>query len=574
MVLEALCRDVACQRAEGLIDFILVSGDLAFSGRAEEYALVGQFFDGLAAAAEVERERIYCIPGNHDIDRDRQEFCFRGARVTLSNPSATDAFLSSPLADNFLTLLQRQDAYRDFERCYFAQQGRTPTEDGLGYVSRLTIDGISFAILGLDSTWLSAGGSDDHLHLLLGERQVLNAVAQIKETVDAPHIVVAMAHHPLHLLQDFDRRSVQARLDEFCHFLHVGHLHSPENRPTGNTAGGCLTLGAGAAFQTRYTQNAYSLVALDLVHGLRTVTIRHYSAAERSFSAGATNDYRIEVTAGETCDFRELAATITNLTSTAWPHYVASLLLAKKTELPVAVSGGHALASCEVIEAQPDGDLKRMSMALLTFRNVLGILLGRETLGEILQHHGDPVREYCAMLADLSDAEPSLVDRLNAQEQDALSLAGEEGSKSLFYTAALLKDLASAGDWDTLREQAERHLDSDSHGLAIEAQRMLALALANSPDSAEKAGAIDLYRRLVESAPPDPTDVGNLATLLAETGATQDAEAVLLRGVVACPPERLDYLSEVGHRIVEATGDKEFRERLRAAIAQRPHRER
>ena len=98
---------------------------------------------------------------------------------------------------------------------------------------------------------------------------------------------------------------------------------------------------------------------------------------------------------------------------------------------------------------------------------------------------------------------------------------------------------------------------------------MLALALANRTDATGKADAIALYRPLTKSAAPDPTDAGNLATLLLEAGAPEEAGATLLQGGAACPPERLDYLAEIGHRIVEATGNREFREQLRAAIVER-----
>ena len=98
---------------------------------------------------------------------------------------------------------------------------------------------------------------------------------------------------------------------------------------------------------------------------------------------------------------------------------------------------------------------------------------------------------------------------------------------------------------------------------------MLALALANAPDATDKAAAVALYRSLVESASPDPTDAGNLATLLTETGDHDQAKAALLQGLAICPPDRLDYLAEIGYRIVEATGDRDFRDRLMAEIEQR-----
>ena len=73
VVLKAMCRNILEQREAGTgADFILVTGDIAFSGKSEEYDLAEKFFDDLQAASGVLKGRIFCIAGNHDIDRDRR----------------------------------------------------------------------------------------------------------------------------------------------------------------------------------------------------------------------------------------------------------------------------------------------------------------------------------------------------------------------------------------------------------------------------------------------------------------------------------------------------------------------
>ena len=238
VVMRAMCEDIARRRGHGPVDFILITGDLAFSGKSDEYEFVGEFFDELAEASGVPRERIFCIPGNHDIDRDRQRFCFQGARAALQNQSAVDSFLGSPADEDFASLLSRESNFRAFQRSYFATQERTATPDGLGYVSRLAIEGVRFAVIGLDSAWIAEGGIEDHGRLLIGERQVIDAFNVAYDVDPSPHVVVAMAHHPVHLLQDFDRRPIQTRIEGKCHFLHCGHLHNPEEHPTGQSPTG------------------------------------------------------------------------------------------------------------------------------------------------------------------------------------------------------------------------------------------------------------------------------------------------------------------------------------------------
>ena len=52
-------------------DLVFITGDIAFSGKQEEYELAKQFIQNLSSATYVQTDRIFCIPGNHDVDRSR-----------------------------------------------------------------------------------------------------------------------------------------------------------------------------------------------------------------------------------------------------------------------------------------------------------------------------------------------------------------------------------------------------------------------------------------------------------------------------------------------------------------------
>ena len=232
VVLKAMCKNISQLRSEEkVLDFVLVTGDIAFSGKSEEYRLAEEFFEDFQAASGVPRKRIYCIPGNHDIDRTRQKLCFRGALSSLSNTSRVDEFLAG--GEELATLLTRQDRYRQFHNSAFHGQDRIPTQDGLGYVSRIAIEEVQLAIVALDSSWLAEGGIKDHGRLLIGERQAIDALELTLNGDPRPHVILGMAHHPFHLLQEFDRVPIQNRLEEVLDFYHCGHLHSPNTRMVG-----------------------------------------------------------------------------------------------------------------------------------------------------------------------------------------------------------------------------------------------------------------------------------------------------------------------------------------------------
>ena len=575
VVLHAMCEDITRQRATQPADFILVSGDLAFSGKAEEYEMAAGFFDALSAASGVPKQRIFCIPGNHDINRERQKLAFAGARASLQDQNRTDVLLGPSSREDLETLLQREESYRAFQASYFTGQDRAVSEDGLAYVSRLMIEDVQIAIVGLDSAWLAEGGIEDHGKLLLGERQVINALRLAYEGGDPPHIVLAMSHHPLHVLQEFDRRPAQARIERSCHFLHCGHLHEPEQRPAGYGANACLTLAAGASFETRQSLNTYAIVTLALLRAVRSVTTIHYNSRDGVFAAAAAHEFPIEVQPSGVCSVAELATAVSAFDAAlrAWPHYLAALLLDQKAEVPVPTATGFAFGSFAVMEGAAESDLKHRTAGFKAFRNALRVLYQRVPLPEIFQRHGTAVAQYGAALTELSAAHAPLRTRLDALEADARALAAIEPPESFSHTIAMLGEIAGAGDWALLREQAERHADSPSAPVARAARRMLALALANGTERADKEAATAIYRDLTEGDAPEPTDFGSLALLLDEGGDTENAKVVVLRGIAACAAGAMGYFSDIGHRLVEATGDRTFRRQLEAAIAERDRRE-
>ena len=123
-------------------------------------------------------------------------------------------------------LLRRQEDYRAFEACFLGEQAKEYTEDTLGYVSKLEVGDLRIAIIGLNSSWLSEGGESDDGNLLIGERQVDEAISLARGY--APHVVLSLQHHPFNLLQHFDRRPVQRKLESACD---VASLRPPARSP-------------------------------------------------------------------------------------------------------------------------------------------------------------------------------------------------------------------------------------------------------------------------------------------------------------------------------------------------------
>lgn len=567
VVLRALTDSIRARRSQGLaLDFILATGDLAFSGKKEEYDLVERFFDELVAASGVSKERIFCIPGNHDVNRDRQKLCFQGARSTLMSPNAVDPVLA-PKSDDIATLTQRQEAYRVFQASYFGGQPRTVTPDDLAYVSSLTIDDVVVAIVGLNSAWLAEGGSSDHGNLLLGERQVRNAFEE-SDKVDA-HIVIAMAHHPLHLLREFDRNAATRYIMGRCDFYHCGHLHQPESHGAGFDASACLTVAAGASFETRESQNTYSLIRLDLLAGTRTLTTVQYNPGQGAFELSNEVPFPIRLSPTATCTVGELAEAITAYDAMLRPHsfYLAALLTEDKTDLPIPAQAGHAFGALAILRDKPEDDYYRKAVAFLRFRNLLTVFCGRRPLADLLAQYGQAVRAYGAELHSRCQSDGILAKRLAQEDEDMLNLFAAQPAVS--FAVELFDDLVQSEDWELLAEQARRHLNNPDEETKVQARRMLASALAHGTEPGERDEAVLMFEALIRDAIAEPQDRVNLVTLLFDAGRSDDAKAAVLQAVVASPRDGLQTLSSIGQRIVGQTGDREFRKQLKAAIDER-----
>ena len=200
---NALLKDVTGRVDEnGPIDFVLVTGDIAFSGQEAEYELAAIFMQKLSEAASVDISRFFFVPGNHDVDRHVHEFAHVGALQILTSQQEVDRALGD--VDRIADLVARQAAYRNFLTALTPDQERIETADSLGYVTLLCLDVLRIAIVGLNSSWLS-GSNGDNLKLVIGERQVTNALDLVRDF--DPHVTIAMAHHPIEWLADWDQQS-------------------------------------------------------------------------------------------------------------------------------------------------------------------------------------------------------------------------------------------------------------------------------------------------------------------------------------------------------------------------------
>src|SRR5258708_1600075 len=73
VVLDSLLDDIRDRitKDDLAFDLIFLTGDIAFSGGPQEYDVAEAFVRRLAIACDVSLDAIYCVPGNHDVERSQ-----------------------------------------------------------------------------------------------------------------------------------------------------------------------------------------------------------------------------------------------------------------------------------------------------------------------------------------------------------------------------------------------------------------------------------------------------------------------------------------------------------------------
>ena len=258
-VLGRLATDVARLRAEiGELHLVVVTGDIANFGTADEYAQATAWLTGpLATAAGVTPAQIRVVPGNHDVHRGsitRTANVLAKGLLSEDDPQQAIAEVLSSESER-APLLARQSAYLTFAQTF--HPGLTVP----WWSERPEIQGLTVHLAGLNSAWLSAS-DNDRGNLMLSRWQCNELLAE-SDTAD---LTIALLHHPWDYLSEHDQES-EEEIRRRCGVILHGHLHQQNARLASDPDREVLQLAAGASYAGAKWANAYQLLELDPMRG-------------------------------------------------------------------------------------------------------------------------------------------------------------------------------------------------------------------------------------------------------------------------------------------------------------------
>lgn len=335
VVLRSLLEDVRARYAgESAPDLLFLTGDIAFSGKRGEYHLAEAFVAELLAELKMLPERICLVPGNHDIDLDREEDAFVGARATLKNTEEVDRFFAKE--GRRKTLFARQEAFRAFVNRIAPPSGGPITPSSYAHQRLIRVGAIQVRALLLDSAWLSQGGPADAGSLVLGERQIIDCTSN---SSDPSCLTFALLHHPFSWLTEFEQLSIENLVMEHADICLRGHVHSPDMRVIDRSEERLATFTAGAAFTKRTADNTYVWCSLDLQTGSGEHVVHRYNHADRRWNAGEKRPWHLLTSSPPVKDGASARSELV-VVGARWPSYCTCLLTNLQSEVPMVFPGG------------------------------------------------------------------------------------------------------------------------------------------------------------------------------------------------------------------------------------------
>lgn len=203
-------------------DGVLITGDIAFGGKLEDYKRAQDWLNELFSQTGTSPENTYVVPGNHDVDRDfvKPEFPLWDSHARIRrepNPNTWNDIVAKQLKEDPLhSLLAPLEQYNNFAQGYDCQT--LPNQLAWTHFLNAPLsDGTRLRLHGLNSALISDGG-DCSGNLLLSSFQT----SHLEHT---PGVVdLTMCHHPPEWLMD--KSHVRDALRAFASITLFGHEHT------------------------------------------------------------------------------------------------------------------------------------------------------------------------------------------------------------------------------------------------------------------------------------------------------------------------------------------------------------
>lgn len=244
---------------------VFCTGDIAFGETSDapleqQYKEATSFFDKLRECCDLPRERLFMVPGNHDVSRKEISVDQQARLVEMAGSSREHAVAINQrfedASKDHRSAMERLQDYGNFVRDFRPELHK---KDYHLYAHKLDVEGWQVGVAGFNSAWSCAGPEDDR-HIWLAGKWQFNHMADGLRGAD---LKIGLIHHPFDWLNEAERHEAEERASTDLHFLLHGHTHTAWVRPSEN----CVQLAAGATGADTPDEFGINLTQLNPVTG-------------------------------------------------------------------------------------------------------------------------------------------------------------------------------------------------------------------------------------------------------------------------------------------------------------------
>jgi UDP-2,3-diacylglucosamine pyrophosphatase LpxH len=223
--IKALLKDLKSFHEEKAIDVIFITGDLIDQG-GDSFSRIDIAFqefeknviNKIINKLSLSKDKFIFVPGNHDIDRKAdKEMHQNGLTSTLKTTEKVNEFIDSEDMDGIRRILPYKKFEKKFHENFTGEKVITNFQSS--YI--VNVDGVKIGINAFNTAWRCYDSKTDKEKILLGERQLFNGL----EYIDDCDIKIALMHHNVDWLAEFDRNSIFNFMNQHYDMLFCGHVH-------------------------------------------------------------------------------------------------------------------------------------------------------------------------------------------------------------------------------------------------------------------------------------------------------------------------------------------------------------
>lgn len=282
-------------REDGGVNQILICGDVANKGKAEEYEKAETFIKDIFEhlGCDEKQTQLYVVPGNHDIDRNVNKFARRSFRSTLLDPAKGDDFIYNSKHkehDALRILYSPLEAYHKFANMHSSAdaiavgilQGVTNFNDK-GFRKEVELGTLDNYVIKLHCLNSTLACDEDEVNdpdaIAPNEHKLFLTKYAYNPDTPITTVNISMMHHPLAWIEN--NKTIQEEFDRKFKVQIYGHVHtqSIEQDREGKSAIRlqCGSLHPGKYGAPEFYPPIYNILELNVTRGILRLNVICYS---------------------------------------------------------------------------------------------------------------------------------------------------------------------------------------------------------------------------------------------------------------------------------------------------------